>query len=182
MKKTILLLFISVLSLTSYAQQAEINWMSLEEAVEAQKKEPRKIIMDAYTVWCGPCKMLDRNTFHNPDVVKYINENFYAVKFNAEGNETINFKGKVFTNPGYKASKKNSRNSSHQLSQAFNVHAYPTLIYLDEKADLIAPISGYQTPQKIELYLKLFATNKYKEFKAQTDFAKYQSTFVSTFK
>ncbi|WP_196890795.1 thioredoxin family protein [Aureivirga marina] len=182
MKKTILLMFVMMLSGFTFAQQAEINWMTLEEAVEAQKKEPRKIIMDAYTVWCGPCKMLDKNTFHNPDVVAYVNKHFYAVKFNAEGNETVKFKGKTFTNPGYQASRKNSRNSSHQLSQAFGIRAYPTLIYLDENANLIAPVPGYQTPQNIELYLKLFATDKYKEFKSQEDFVNYQSSFVATFK
>ena len=44
--------------------------------------------MDMYTVWCGPCKMLDKNTFHNKDVADYINKYYYAVKFNAEGRMT----------------------------------------------------------------------------------------------
>ena len=35
----------------AFGQAASINWMSLEEAVEAQKKEPRKIMMDVYTQW-----------------------------------------------------------------------------------------------------------------------------------
>ena len=48
-------------SLGTFAQQ--IEWMSLSEALEAQKKEPKKIIMDVYTKWCGPCKLLDKNTF-----------------------------------------------------------------------------------------------------------------------
>ena len=41
--------------------------------------------MDIYTDWCGPCKLMDKNTFQNPDVAQYLNNNFYAVKFNAEG-------------------------------------------------------------------------------------------------
>ena len=36
----------------------EIQWMSLNEALEAQKKEPKKIFIDVYTVWCGPCKAI----------------------------------------------------------------------------------------------------------------------------
>ena len=55
--------------------------------------------MDVYTEWCGPCKMMDKNTFANRDVLNYINENFYAVKFNGEGNEKINFFDQEFTNP-----------------------------------------------------------------------------------
>ena len=40
--------------------------MTLDEARAAQKKEPKKIFMDVYTDWCGPCKLLDKNTFQNP--------------------------------------------------------------------------------------------------------------------
>ena len=65
--------------------------MTLDEARAAQKKEPKKIFMDVYTNWCGPCKLLDKNTFQNPDVSRYISEHFYAVKFNAEGTEEIAF-------------------------------------------------------------------------------------------
>ena len=36
----------------------KIEWMSFSEAQEAQKKEPKKIFMDVYTEWCGPCKTL----------------------------------------------------------------------------------------------------------------------------
>ncbi|MEM1002907.1 MAG: DUF255 domain-containing protein, partial [Bacteroidota bacterium] len=79
----------------------EIKWVTIEKALELQKQVPKKIIMDMYTKWCGPCKMLDRNTFKNPDVIEYINANYYAVKFNAEGNDEIVFKDKTFTNPGY---------------------------------------------------------------------------------
>ena len=53
-------------------QAASIQWMSLEEAVEAQKKEPRKIMMDVYTQWCGPCKMMMANTFTNANVINYV--------------------------------------------------------------------------------------------------------------
>ena len=79
--KFLVLLLLS--SLGTYAQQ--IQWMSLSEALEAQKKEPKKIIMDVYTKWCGPCKLLDKKTFANPDLARYVSEHFYAVKFNAAG-------------------------------------------------------------------------------------------------
>ena len=84
--KIILVCFFSVDSLLSQ----EIKWISLEDAVYLQEAAPRNIIIDMYTNWCGPCKLLDRNTFANKDVAKYINDNFYAVKFNAEGNDIVN--------------------------------------------------------------------------------------------
>ena len=41
-------------------------------------------------------RLLDKKTFGNPDVSRYISQNFYAVKFNAEGNEEIFFMIKNF--------------------------------------------------------------------------------------
>ena len=61
----------------------EVNWISMDKAQELQKV-PKNIMMDVYTDWCGPCKLMDKNTFQNPDVANFLNENFYAVKFNAE--------------------------------------------------------------------------------------------------
>lgn len=177
MKKIFIALFI-FLSFSISAQ--EINWISLEKAVEAQKTNPKKIFIDAYTVWCGPCKMLDRNTFANKDVANYINKNYYAVKFNAEGNETINFKGKTYKNPGFNPNT-TGRNSSHELSGYFGVRAYPTMLFLDEQANLLTPLTGYQKPRQLEIFLKIFATDSYKNIKSQEAFAEYSSSFKYEF-
>ena len=72
--KRILLLFAIALMISSaaIAQSQKINWVTFEEALELQKKNPKKIMMDVYTVWCGPCKMLDKNTFSDKNVIKFI--------------------------------------------------------------------------------------------------------------
>ena len=129
--------------------------MSLEEAVAAQQKEPRKIVMDVYTKWCGPCKMMMANTFTNASVIEYINSNYYAVKFDAESPDPGTYQGNEFKNPTYDPNRR-GRNGVHELSRALKVNAYPTLVYFDEDANVIAPISGYKQPAQMELYLKFF--------------------------
>lgn len=181
MKKIIYtLLFFALFSTTVSAQ--EINWVSLDQALELQKKEPKKIMMDAYTNWCGPCKMLDKNTFHNPDVVAYVNKNYYAVKFNAEGNETVNYNGKNYSNPNYDPTLANRRNSPHELSRYLRISAYPTIVFMDESGNVIAPIVGYQKPTQLELYLKLFKTDDYKSITTQDQFTDYYNKFKPEFK
>ena len=81
MKNLLLIAFIFFGSLQLHAQD-KIQWMSMNDALEAQKETPKKIFMDVYTDWCGPCKLLDKNTFGNKDVIKFVNENYYPVKFN----------------------------------------------------------------------------------------------------
>ena len=177
--KKILLIAALFFALNLNAQ--EINWVTFEEAIELQQNEPRKIIMDFYTNWCGPCKLLDKRTFANKDVSKYINENYYAVKFNAEGNSKVNFNGNEFKNPKYDPSKASRRNSSHQLSRYFGVNAYPTMVFLDENKGLITQVKGFQTPQQLEVYLKMFKSNDYKNLKSQEDANAYFKNFKSEF-
>ncbi len=178
-RKVIISVFVVLVTINISAQ--EINWVTFEEAVALQKKEPRKIMMDVYTNWCGPCKLLDKNTFGNKDVVKFVNENYYAVKFNAEGNTDVQYKDNTFTNPGYDETKANRRNSPHQFAQFLRVRAYPTIAFFDEELKIIAPITGYQRPQQLELYLRLFKDDDYKQMKSQEAFNAYYKAFKPTF-
>lgn len=181
MKKILMILAVLLfVSANSIAQ--EIKWVTFEEALTLQKKKPKKIMMDVYTTWCGPCKMLDKNTFQNPDVAKYVNDNYYAVKFNAEGNDVVTYKGVSYSNPNYKADMASRRNGVHNLTLLLQVNAYPTIVFFDEKGETISPIRGYQTPNQLELYLKMFKDDKHKDMKTQEDFNTYYSAFVPAFK
>lgn len=148
MKNIFLFLTIALLGISAQAQTSAIKWMSFNEALTAQKKKAKPIFIDVYTEWCGPCKMLDKNTFSDAKVIEHINKNYYAVKFNAEGNETITYKGKTFTNPGYNESRK-GRNGTHDLTMFLKVQGYPSMIILNTKSDVSNTIVGYNTPEEL---------------------------------
>ena len=154
--------------------------MTMNEALEAQKEEPKKIFMDAYTTWCGPCKMLDKNTFSNKDVAEYINEHYYPVKFNAEGPEKITYKGRLFENRGYDPNKR-GRNSTHDFARGLKITGYPSLVFFDEKGNLIGPIPGYRTPHQLEVFLKLFRKEDYKKITTPEAFQKFSEGFENEF-
>ncbi len=176
----IVVLFLLVV--TTVIQAQEIKWMTMGEALAAQEKEPRKIIMDAYTVWCGPCKLLDKNTFTNPDLVNFVNENYYPVKFNAEGAEEINYKGEVYSNPNHDPARATRRNSQHHFASALGLQGYPSIVFFDEKGGFIQPIVGYFTAQQLEIYLKMIENDDYKTLITQEAWQSYQEEFVGTFK
>jgi thioredoxin-related protein len=164
----------------SYSQK--VNWITIEKAQELQKKVPKNIIMDVYTNWCGPCKLMDKYTFQNPDVANYLNDNFYSVKFNAEGDEKVIFKGRNFKNNNYKKSLSNTRNSTHDFARYLGISGYPTIVFFDINSNPIAPITGYLNPNQIEIYLNLFSNDAYTEIKSQEDFKKFIENFESQFK
>lgn len=178
--KTFYILIIALSLVQTLPAQSKIKWMSMNEALAAQQENPKKIFMDAYTDWCGPCKLLDKNTFSNADVAAYINEHYYPVKFNAEGTEEITYKDFKYTNPNHDPESK-GRNSQHFLAHALKINAYPMMVFFNENGDLIQPVAGYHTPKELELFLKMVATDAYKDILTAEAWQEYQENFVSTF-
>lgn len=147
MKKYILILtFFTFVNL--FAQDAKINWVTVSEALELQKKNPKPIFMDVYTTWCGPCKMLDAQVFNQPQFIDLINKNYYAVKFNGEGNEAVNYKGVKYANPGYDPSR-TGRNAMHEFTGFLQVKGYPSMYILDEKGEQKNVIVGFRTVDQL---------------------------------
>lgn len=172
MKKTFLftLLFITI-AFWSFkpVENREIKWMTWDEVQAAQKKEPRKIVIDVYTDWCGWCKRMDATTFVHPEIVKYVGEKFYAVKFDAETRETIRFTGKE-----YHYVSQGTRGYNQLAAEMLNGKlSYPTTVYLDENLNEIFPVPGYLDPSTFETVLNFIASNSYKTM----PFDQFQKTF-----
>lgn len=123
--------------------ETKINWYTLEEAIQANQKSEKKFFIDIYTDWCGWCKVMDKKTFQDPAVIKHLNENFYAVKFNAEQQNPITFKGKEYEfMPG-------GRNGIHKLAYTLldRQASYPSFVVLDANLDRQNIIKGYKAPE-----------------------------------
>ncbi|MGD1947781.1 MAG: thioredoxin family protein [Croceivirga sp.] len=153
---------LAILLLFSFSLSAqEIQWVSFEEAVAMTQNEgnTKKVFVDVYTDWCGWCKKMDKDTFQNPEVAKYMQENYYMVKFDAEGKEPIEFDGRTFE---YVPS---GRRGYHQLAAALlqNRMSYPTVVFLDENMKMLSPVPGYQKVKPFMQIAKYFGENIYKE-------------------
>lgn len=138
--------------------------MTLEQALEKSKTEKKKIFVDMYTDWCGWCKHMDSTTFVHPAVAKYLNENFYPVKFNAEQEKDIVFKDKAYH------FKKNGARGYHELAAFWlnNKLSFPTVVFLDETQNLIQPLAGYQDAVKMEAIINYFGSNSHKKIPWET--------------
>jgi len=117
-----------------------INWMSMEEALQAQQQNPKPIFVDIYTDWCGWCKVMDKKTFSQKEVADYLNEHFYTVKFNAEKEGPVDFNGKQYEliNAG--------KRGIHTLAYAMldGKLSYPAYVILGESLERLAVIKGYK--------------------------------------
>lgn len=148
----------------------EIHWLNIDELQTKMREHPKKVYMDVYTDWCGWCKRMEATTFQNPNVIRYLNENFYCIRFNAERKDTIRFMGKsYYFDP-------QSRANTLAVELMHGQMSYPTSIYMEEMFMNPQPVPGYQDVPTMEMILKYMGGNLYKS----ENFQQYRENFKAT--
>jgi thioredoxin-related protein len=136
----------------------EIKWHGFAEALKKGKAENKMIVVDFYTDWCSWCKVMDKKTYGNSEVIEFATRKLVMSKVNAESNEKTTYKGKEYT--------------YRQLTAGFGITGYPATIFLSPEGEYITDISGYITADKFLPMLeflegKHYETMKYEEFVAK---------------
>ncbi len=125
MKKLMILTALLLMKLTVVAQEKGIQFNQngkWADILAQAKAENKLIFMDAYAVWCGPCKMMDKNVFSQSEIGHFFNQNFINVKMDMEKGEGIS------------------------LSQSYSVLAYPTFLFIDSNGKVMHRVVGYFEP------------------------------------
>ncbi len=165
---------LSQVSSQSSQSESRIKWLSIEEAEKLNRQKPKKWLIDVYTDWCGWCKKMDQSTFTNPEIIKVVNEYFYAVKFNAETSDTIEFNGAK-----YISTIKGARRTHPLALSLLNWRpSYPTIVYFTERLEYLGAIPGYKTPEQLEVILNYIAFDKFRTISLE----EYEKTFKSQIK
>ena len=183
---------------TTDEANSPVRWIGFEQAVEKAKKNPKPILIDIYTSWCGPCKMMSYTTFGNEQIAKYLNDNYYCVKFDAETHDTIkvmlnsrdsvlNVDGKtkklvetprefVFVNPAPVGTPR----AAHQFAASIldGQLSYPSIVFLSPQIQRINLIKGYHPPNQFEPIMKYIGSGAWQKQK----YEEYLKTFISEFK
>lgn len=167
--------FVSDNTYTEFHENSLVNWITFNEAYNKCKKNPRPIMIDIYTTWCGPCKMMSNQTFNNPEIAKYINDNFYAVKFDAESKDSVKFDKYVFV-----SSDNSNPKAPHQFAASIldNQLAYPSIVFLNNQIQRLDILKGFMPPKTFEPILNYYGSGDYQK----TKWEEYEKSFISTIK
>jgi thioredoxin-related protein len=140
MKNISIVLLVLLFSLQLKSQEANvIKWQTMPKALEQNTNSKKLIFVDVYTDWCGWCKRMDQTTFADENIIKILNKDFIAVKFNAEGSEVINYKSQNYTNP-YPGRTR----STHTFTNVLLGHrfGFPSFALLHENNNVIGVLQG----------------------------------------
>ncbi len=148
-----------------------IKWKTFDEMLEAQKVEPRKVLIDIYFNYSISASMMRTKTFNDPIIAQYLNANYYCTTVEAQGDEEFTIKGITYKNSG----------EAHKFHQfAIDVLEgkmfFPAFVILDEDFNLLDRVQMYVTPEDFEPIMKFYNDDLYKV----TTFAEYKKTFVSS--
>ncbi len=149
------------------ANKEKVNWLTVAALQEAYSKNPKPILVDVYTRWCGWCKVMDKETYTNEKVAAYINEHYYAVKLDAEEKTALEWNGKKYSY--------DEANKVNELAVylCYGQLSFPTTVFITALNAQPATLSGYLKAKEIESPLKFFGEGAYKT----QNFPDYNKTF-----
>jgi thioredoxin-related protein len=122
MKKSILFICLLFSTILLFAQDVEtgIDFFkgSFEDAKDKARAEGKLIFVDAYAVWCGPCKRMSSVVFPKEEVGEVYNAIYVSMKIDME------------------------KPMGRAFGQNYPVSAYPTLFYLDADGNILEKVVG----------------------------------------
>lgn len=118
-----LLWAVSLCAAVVQSASAEAPFFSgtFEEACRVAKEKNKSVMIDFYTTWCGPCKMLDRYTWPDAGVKQWLEAHTIPMKVDAERNR--------------------------ELAARYKIRSYPTMVFLNANGVELARTVGFQQPK-----------------------------------
>lgn len=120
-KKLFLILFVLGLSTIGFEADAQgIKFVhNLDSALMLAKEQNKPIFIDFYTSWCAPCKVMTSEVFPQEKVGTYFNAQFINCKIQCD-----------------------DKGIGVEIGKKYQVNAYPTLMFLNAKGELIHSMAG----------------------------------------
>ncbi|MEW6259284.1 MAG: DUF255 domain-containing protein [Thermodesulfobacteriota bacterium] len=118
------------------AHAAEIQWMKYEEGLARANSNHKKIFLNFHAEWCVYCTKMNKETFTNPALIAYMNENFVPIKVDSDKEPAI--------------------------AQRYRVQGLPTSWFLTDKGEQIANQPGFIPAEHLLNMMKYVSTDSYK--------------------
>jgi len=127
----------------------KLEWLAFDAAAEKASKQNKHLIVDVYTTWCGWCRVMERETYGNPEVADYLNSNFVLAKVNGESANKLHWRGEEL--------------SERQFARKVGVTGYPATYFMKPDAEMLGGVPGFIRPPDFMVYTRYVATRWYQK-------------------
>ena len=116
-----LYILLCVLAISLVSGQTSINFekSDFSTILEKAEKENKLVFLDAFASWCGPCILMEKNVFTDPEVYTYYNQHFINARIDMEKGE------------------------GRELAKKYGVNTYPSYLFLNGKGEVVLRGYGY---------------------------------------
>lgn len=147
-----------------------IHWITLDEALEKQKTEPKKL----FIYWSARLNVgstvMVYNAFENVKIADYMNEHFYCVRLDARTEDTLFWKKTMINR------KQEDKFHDLALEQLNGEMKFPSLLFYDAGQNLLFKQQSYLGPLNFYALANFIGTDSYRK----TDLKTYLKTFSGT--
>ena len=124
-------------------RKSTVHWMGYDDALAKAQKFPKLIFVDLYADWCVPCRIMDANVYSDPTVASLLNTRFYAVKLNADSQDSIMCDGQKKT-------------VQRCYFDVWELNALPAFVLVAPKGMSILTVTDSMSPQELQYMLYQF--------------------------
>src|SRR5690606_4765880 len=120
---------------------SKINWMTWEQAVTACLINPKPVVVYFYTESCPECSKMDSVAFQDTIAHFYLNNEYYAVKMDAQLRDTIIYKRRYLVYREYK----DLNAGYHDLAAGMLEHnfSFPAFVVFNRNLERLRNVNGY---------------------------------------
>ena len=122
----------------------KLEWLAFDAAADKAARQNKHLIVDVYTTWCGWCRVMERETYGNPQVASYLTDNFVLAKVNGESPNKLHWHGEEL--------------SERQFARKVGVTGYPATYFMKPDAEMLGGVPGFIRPPDFMVYSRYVAT------------------------
>ncbi|GEM_PF-797930 len=127
----------------------ELVWHNFADGIKLADKTKKYVLIDCYTTWCEPCKMMDKYTYTDKELKEILLKHFVLIKVNIEDRKKMRIG--------------EDEVSGLDIARALRIAGVPNTVFVQPDGKVIISIPGMRRPRYMKkVALDYILTGKYK--------------------